>query len=247
MVEDRTIAQALAEVRDAESAFAFIEWFAREWLTPLRDGDGCTAEEVAAVEKRLGLQLPSSMAILYRLLGWRTDLTGNQDTLIFLNSLRVVDDVLVYRIENQGCASWGIRVADLSLADPPTVFCEGHHGDGRPWRPFLGSFSLAAVEMVLSESLMGRAGCHDDRPLDDEADNVRLDALYERLPLPDYPAWWQPEVPQAVGWFGGPGVLLREDSRSWLWVLARNTASLSLLRDALPGGWQDTMTGRGFE
>jgi hypothetical protein len=60
MVEDRTIAQALAEVRDAESAFAFIEWFAREWLTPLRDGDGCTAEEVAAVEKRLGLQLPSS-------------------------------------------------------------------------------------------------------------------------------------------------------------------------------------------
>ena len=54
---------------------------------------------------------------------------------------------------------------------------------------FLGSFSLAAVEMVLSESLVGRAGCHGNRPLDDEADNVRLDALYERLPLPDYPAW----------------------------------------------------------
>jgi hypothetical protein len=52
--EDRTIAQALAGVRDAESAFAFIEWFARDWLTPLRDSDGCTAEEVAAVEERLG-------------------------------------------------------------------------------------------------------------------------------------------------------------------------------------------------
>jgi cell wall assembly regulator SMI1 len=69
--EDRTIAQALAGVRDAESAFAFIEWFARDWLTPLCDSDGCTAEEVAAVEERLGLRLPASMAAFYRLLGCR--------------------------------------------------------------------------------------------------------------------------------------------------------------------------------
>ena len=121
--------------------------------------------------------------------------TRNQDTLIFLNSLRVVDGALVYRIENQACASWGIRVADLGLADPPTVFCEGY-GDGRPWRPFLRSFSLAVVEMVLSESLVGHTGCLGNRPVNDEADTMRLDALYERLPLPDYPAWWQPEVPR---------------------------------------------------
>jgi hypothetical protein len=244
--EDRTIAQALAGVRDAESAFAFIEWFARDWLTPLCDSDGCTAEEVAAVEERLGLRLPASMAAFYRLLGWRTDLTRNQDTLIFLNSLRVVDGALVYRIENQACVSWGIRVADLGLADPPVVFCEGY-GDGKPWRPFLGSFSLAAVEIVLSESLVGRAGWHGNRPVDDEADIVRLEALYERLPFPDYPAWWQPEVPQAVRWFGGSGVLFREDSRSWLWVLARNAASLAGIRDALPGGWQDTISGGGLQ
>jgi hypothetical protein len=241
--EDRPIALALAGVRDAETAFAFIEWFARDWLTPLRDGDGCTAEEVAAVEERLGLRLPASMAAFYRLLGWRPDLTGNQDTLISLNSLRVLDGALVYRIENQACASWGVRVADLGLADPPTVFCEGYR-DGKPWRPILGSFSLAAVEMVLSESLVGRAGCHGNRPVDDEADIVRLVALCERLSLPDYPAWWQPGVPQAVRWFGGPGVLLREDSRTWLWVLARNAASLARIREALPGGWHDTTTGR---
>ena len=119
MDEDRTIAHPLAGMRDAESAFAFIEWFARDWLTPLRDGDGCTAEEVAAVEERLGLRLPASTAVFYRLLGWRTDLTRNQDTLIFLNSLRVMDGALVYRIENQACASWGIRVADLGLVLQP--------------------------------------------------------------------------------------------------------------------------------
>ena len=173
------MAQALTGMRDAESAFEFIEWFARDRPTPLGDGDGCTAEEVAAVEERLGLRLPDSMAAFYRLLGWRTDLTRNQDTLIFLHSLCVVGGALVYRIENQACASWG----------------------------------------------------------------VRLDALYERLPLPDYPDWWQPDVPRAVRWFGGPGVLLREDSRTWLWVLARDAASLARIRDALPGGWQDAITG----
>ena len=237
--DSRTIAQALAEVRDAGSAFAFIEWFAREWLTPVRDGDGCTAEEVAAVEERLGLRLPASLAAFYRLLGRRRDLTSNQDRLIALNSLTVEEGVLVYRIEAQGCATWGIRVADLGSADPPTVFREGNR-DGSPWRPFLGSFSLAAVEMVLCEAVIaGVGGCHDNRELD-VADIERLDELYQRLPFPDYPAWWQPDVPQAVRWFCGPSVLLREDSRTWLWVLAQNAQSVARVRDALPGRWQET-------
>ncbi len=108
MAEDLDIAQALAGVRDANSAFGFIEWFAREWLMPLRDSDGCTAEQVAIVEKRLGLRLPASMVTFYRLLGWRIDLTRNQDTLIFLQSLRVVDGALVYRIEEtQACVELG--------------------------------------------------------------------------------------------------------------------------------------------
>jgi hypothetical protein len=66
---------------------------------------------------------------------------------------------------------------------------------------------------------------------------VRLEELYERLPFPDYPGWWQPEVQSGIRWFGGPDVLLREDSRTWLWVLARSTTSLARVRDALPGDW----------
>jgi hypothetical protein len=214
----------------------FIEWFAREWLTPLRDSDGCTAEEVAAAEERLGLRLPGSLVAFYQMLGRRRDLTSNQDRLIPLNSLTVEDGLLIYRIENQGCASWGVRVSGQWQADPPVVFCEGY-GDGTPWRPFLKSFSLAAVEMVLYEAVFGDAvGRHDNRELGD-ADIARLEEKYERLPFPDYPAWWQPEVPQAIRWFGGPDILLREDSHSWLWVLARSAASLADTREALPGEW----------
>ena len=123
----------------------------------------------------------------------------------------------------------------MESADLPVVF--GGYRDGSPWRRFLGSFSLAAVEMVLSEAIIaGAEGCHDNRALDD-ADIVRLEEKYERLPLPDYPGWWQPEVQAGVRWFGGPDVLLREDSRTWLWVLARSAASLASVRDALPGEW----------
>lgn len=57
-----------------------------------------------------------------------------------------------------------------------------------------------------------------------EASIAGLEGKYERLPFSDYPAWWQPEAQEAIRWFGGPGVLLREDSRTWLWALARNAA-----------------------
>jgi hypothetical protein len=127
-----------------------------------------------------------------------------------------------------------VRVCDLGLADPPVVI---GFRDGSPWRPFLGSFSMAAVEMVLSEAVISFAdGRHGNRELDD-ADIINLEGQYARLPFPDYPAWWQPDVPQAARWFSGPGVLLREDSRTWLWVLAQDEDSLAQLRDALPGDW----------
>ena len=143
--------------------------------------------------------MPASLTAFYMLLGRRRDLTSNQDRLIALNSLTVEDGVLAYRVEAQGCATWGVPIADLGLADPPVVVCEGYR-DGKAWRPFLGSFSLAAVELVLGEALFhGAEGRHDNRELD-QASSMRLEQLYERLPFPDYPAWWQPEVPQAVRW-----------------------------------------------
>ncbi|WP_256098618.1 hypothetical protein [Streptomyces agglomeratus] len=54
--------------------------------------------------------------------------------------------VLVFRSENQGCAFWGVRPADLGQDDPP-VFVQARHG----WVPFLDRVSLACVELVLSE------------------------------------------------------------------------------------------------
>jgi hypothetical protein len=41
-----------------------------------------------------------------------------------------------------------------------------------------------------------------------------LESSYERLPMPAYPGWWQPGVLDGVRWFGGPGVVLMETSRT---------------------------------
>lgn len=236
MDERLSAAQAVADVRDAKSAFAFIERFAREWGTPVRDGDGNTADEVTEAGERLGLRLPESLAAFYQLIGKRRDLTSNQDRLAAVNSLRVDDDILVYRIENQGCAAWGIRVSDLGLPDPPVVFSDPSR-EGT-WRPFLDRFSLAAVELVLYESIFaGSDDCNDNRELGDDADTARLEELYERLPFPGYPAWWEPDGPEGIRWFSGPGVLLREDSRTWLWARAQDAEHLARVRETLPGDW----------
>jgi hypothetical protein len=69
---------------------------------------------------------------------------------------RLRDDVVIIYTENQGCAFWGIRIADLALTDPPvTIYVVGEGlgyrsgsavtlcGDGRvPWQMTPGSFFL---------------------------------------------------------------------------------------------------------
>jgi hypothetical protein len=100
----------------------------------------------------LGVRLPGTLRTLYGLLGKRFDLTRCQDDLLtpYQCHWDDADEVLVFRTENQGCADWGIRRADLSAEDPPVVF-----NAGRGWQPFLPSTSLACVEMLLSEGVFG--------------------------------------------------------------------------------------------
>ncbi|MEY9967556.1 hypothetical protein ABIA33_005627 [Streptacidiphilus sp. MAP12-16] len=57
----------------------------------------------------------------YLFLGRRTDLTSNHDRLLMPDELYVADGALVYRVENQGAASWGVLLEDLGDDDLGTV------------------------------------------------------------------------------------------------------------------------------
>jgi hypothetical protein len=63
-----------------------------------------------------------------------------------------------------------------------------------------------------------------------------LEHHYTRLAMPEYPMWAAPQAPP-IRWFSGRDVLIRDDSREWMWVAARTSEALQGVRQAIPGDW----------
>ncbi|MDY7087878.1 MAG: hypothetical protein SYR96_22575 [Actinomycetota bacterium] len=168
-------------------------------------------------------------------MGRRDDLTRRQDRLLWPDQLAVHDDTLVFRVENQVVAEWGVPLAALAEADPPVVFRLASSGTG--WRPYLDRVSLAGLDMVLSEWLM--AG--DLRDLDTAA-LTELEKRFRPLPMPEYPLWAEADGPP-TRWFAGDGVILRVDIGEWLWARGKTSRELAAVRQALPGDWLLTEEG----
>ncbi|MER5892166.1 SMI1/KNR4 family protein [Streptomyces sp. NPDC001876] len=238
MVDEFDVAQTLrGGIPDKARAWAFVRDFAAAWAEPLADGAGTRAEEMEQAEKVLGLTLPTSLREAYSLIGTRHDLTGNQDPLLQPSELFVHDEfggVLVFRGENQGCAFWGVRLRDLDQDDPP-VFVQSRDG----WVPFLERVSLAWVELILSETLLGREerlynACELPAGLIRE-----LPSQFTRVEFPEYPMWTGTED-SPVHWFSAPGKLLRLDGQSdhsWLHVRGRTPTDLESLCATVSGHW----------
>lgn len=230
------LARAFAAVADGRAAcWSFVEGYAAAWLTPLTPADGYGPSELAGAEDRLRIRLPTAVREAYRLFGRRADLTRTQDRLLEPSELHFDEtgELLVFRVENQSVSKWGVRVSDVDPIDPPVMFWVDDLADAG-WRAFLDRFSLACVEMVLSESML----CNDvsaSRELDDDAVGV-LERRFDRLPFPDYPLWAKPDGPP-MRWFSDGEVLLCDYSRTWLWVHARTVDALDRVQAVLPGTW----------
>lgn len=122
------------------------------------------------------------------LLGKGADLTSVQDLLLPLERLRIEDGALVCRRENQAVAEWAVRQEDLETDDPPVVF-RRMDSNARDWSGFLDRFSVACIEMVLSESFAAHDEMRaDNRPVE-ESETLEAPPGFERLALPDYPMW----------------------------------------------------------
>ncbi|MEV5749594.1 hypothetical protein AB0L00_17395 [Actinoallomurus sp. NPDC052308] len=229
MIDAFDVRAELAGVEDRAGAWRFIQGFAAAWATPLTDADGWDDAALDAVEARLGITLPAAVREAYALFGRRMDLTANQDELLEPKQLHVIDGLLVFRDENQGAACWGVRLdgPDPAVCVRPDLEDE----DAEDWEPWLDTFSLACVELVLSESLHAAEELADYR----EADEDDLEALerYARLPLPEYPSGQLP----GTRWFAGLDVLVREDERSWITIRARSEEALVNACEDFGDGW----------
>ncbi|MFC9329580.1 SMI1/KNR4 family protein [Kitasatospora sp. NPDC057015] len=207
-------------------AWRFVADFAASWQQPLQAGDGWSVAEVEAAERRLGLVLPVALREAQLLLGRRTDLTSNHDTLLKPDELHVVDGALVYRVENQGAASWGILLADLDGDDPGTVMRPDLADESQErWEAWESSLTVACIEMVMSETVLFGGGFTDF--LDAGAEEAGVVGRFRELPV----------VGRDVRWFADADVLIREVDGSCLNVRARTEKALDQLRDSVPGDW----------
>jgi hypothetical protein len=229
----RELAAGLA---DRSGAWRFIRGFTDHWTNPLGANDGWDEKDLIAAEERLGVALPAVLREAYRLFGRRRDLTSNQDVLLSPRELHVDDrkEALVFRVENQGAASWGVLLTDLEHPDPPVLIrADLADEQAERWESWLDRLSVAFIEIILSESLHAPYELSDSRDLD-ETEPELLEQRYTRLPLPEYPLC---DAPPGARWFTGPDVILREDDRTWLSVRARTEETLNAIRDELPGDW----------
>ncbi|GAA4619589.1 hypothetical protein GCM10023196_000170 [Actinoallomurus vinaceus] len=229
MVDAFDVRAELAGVEDRTGAWRFIQGFAAAWATPLTDADGWDDADLNAAETRLGVTLPAAVREAYALFGRRGDLTSNQDELLEPKQLYVHDGLLVFRDENQGAARWGVRFD----GPDPAVFMRPDLADedAESWEPWLDSFSLTCVEMVLSETLHADETLADYREVDE--DDLEVLERYARLPLPEYPSGQLP----GSRWFAGLDVLVREDQRAWITIRARSEEALVNACEDFGDGW----------
>ncbi|MET9496949.1 SMI1/KNR4 family protein [Streptomyces sp. NPDC006552] len=227
MTETFDVRTRLAEALPSRTeAWQFVADFAAYWQQPLQPGDGWSVEEVEAAERRLGLVLPGSLREAYLLLGRRTDLTSNHDTLLKPDELHVLDGALVYRVENQGAASWGVLLADLDNDDPGTVIRPDLADKSQErWDAWESSLTVACVEMVMSEVVLFAGGFTDYLELD--AEEAGLVEQFRELPA----------VGRDVRWFADADVLIRELDGFCLNVRSRTEEALDRLRESVPGDW----------
>ncbi|MGW2180090.1 SMI1/KNR4 family protein [Streptomyces sp. NPDC001732] len=217
MLDLDALAAAVGEQPDRQAAWRFIHAFARDWSQrPLTGTDGHAPADLDAAQARLGLPLPAALREAYQLLGRRPDLTDNQDRLLAPQDLYLDEGrgVLVFRVENQSCAYWGIRVTDLDQDDPPVVVrADLVRPTADDWAAWLGRVSVAFAEIVLSEALfadedlMGWVTPDDDTGLPED-----IATTFRRLPIPAYPISQQP----GSCWYAHDEIILRDDHQTAL-------------------------------
>ncbi|MGW1847527.1 SMI1/KNR4 family protein [Streptomyces sp. NPDC001966] len=238
MTHEFDMVQSLAAGTESRGgAWQFIRGFVANWSVPLGDADGWTEADLVAAEERLGFRLPRALRDGYLLFGRRRDLTRNHDVLLSPSELHVDDseEVLVFRHENQGAASWGILLEALGEEDP-AVFIRADLADkaAERWEGWLERLSLAFIDIILSEFLQADDEYGDFLDDFDDQGIETLERLCTRLPFPAYPVG---EAEPGIRWFLGDDVLVRDDGGMVVLARGRTEEGINGIRDLIPGDW----------
>ena len=197
--------------------WSLLQDFIAEWHSPLKPGDGYSAAELDAAEKRLGLKLPLALREWYQLAGKRKDITAAQNFLRSPDRLYTQEEdgarVLCFYTENQAVVNWGVLVSDLNLDDPPVYLDETGTIENQTLSEFI-------TQMVILETACfgGKFGGNSS------ANSDTLTIVEQNFVLLGFPEWHWPVSISRL--YGGNDVLIEteasEDGYRWIWIGARS-------------------------
>ncbi len=184
--------QFAAHLAEREDRWPLLEGWADAWCQSFHKQDGYLEVELDQAEDRLSLRLPASLKQLYRFAGRR--LSKLNDPLVEPESLEVSQNILPFWAENQYVMTWGAKIDDLPLDDPPIyVDLNGCDSFGSS---FMTPNRLVQQNETLSEFVfqmvvwgyMQWEVVHDDAQGEEEV--TKLLRAYRALGFPD----WTQEV-----------------------------------------------------
>lgn len=217
---------------DPAAVCRLVASFLDSWNVTLRHNSSA-AHEVRDAERRLGHALPVALRWIHVNVGTDTTGVGQQDLLVHPRSLDVDEHgVLVFRVENQNCAQWGVRLEEMGSPDPPVVWKDAQ--TDAEWCSYQDRLSVDLLEMVLNEAML-LPGAHVLHTELTAGVPPELDRL-PRLAIPEHVFWAHPEGPP-VRWYGMPDCLIRNDGDGWLWAFGRTADDLDRAARTIPGDW----------
>lgn len=205
---------------------------------PLVAADGCTPDELAAIEERLGLPLPTAIREWFEILGHR--LRAVQDEAATPETISVEDDRIVIWTEDQGV--WQLLVPPGG--DDPVAELE--------FSPHELPTSVWLTGMLMSECLgamwswndgtgpLGefRPGVRGDGPMD-EVNVAVFDAVkqhHPELPWPLPPMW--------ETWYGDEDTIVRVNGTDILEWFTTSDAAHARIQQLLSDGGKPTVVAR---
>lgn len=119
---------------------------------PIEPQDGVQHHEIAQTEQRIGTSLPLALCEYYKFAGKRVDFIGNEDHLLPIEQITIHQKHLLFCVENQACAQWGIPLSHLHWDNPPVMIQSDHYP--KIWLPASPSFSSFMLSMTVYATLL---------------------------------------------------------------------------------------------
>ncbi|MCW3061397.1 MAG: hypothetical protein JWQ02_3218 [Capsulimonas sp.] len=202
-------------IQSDEDRWTVIQDFIDHWYSSSFYDQGNSDLEIDQAEARLGLKLPKALRTLYARLGTSLDQLAPENSFSSLETLKLVDELLIMRHEAQWVFVWGIQISDLLLEDPPVYLTEYNNAHLSRERFLQNSkTSEFILQAMIQEALFSSRYCANS-----DTDHDVIQEVSENFIDLGLPIWRWPEHPTML--YGGENSIIQTDGDQWIWAASQ--------------------------